>query len=376
MKIKQNKNGTYSARLRIKVDGKWKEKRLTDNSKNNLMYRASKIMKKMESEDYSTKKWKIKEFYELFISTFKEGKSSQATLDLYRLAYDQLFEYFGDVPLNSIDAVKYQQFINYLGETYARSTVDTRHRKIRAIFNKAVELDYMKKNPAKGAHMTGEDVSKDKAQFMQTEKVYLLLEELHQCYSISKAVIFVAIKTGMRYEEIIALTHKDIDFAHKIINVNKAWDYKHTRSFIETKNKSSRCIYIDDETVVYLTEYLKWHEQYLIDNCITNKLSLIFLTFHNKPVDNASCNKTLKKICKKIDCEELTLHKLRHTHTGLCVEAGLDIVYVADRLGHDDINTTLKYYSHLSDSLRVQNQNRIERFFSTTKKRHKCHGKR
>lgn len=145
MKIKQNKNGTYSARLRIKVDGKWKEKRLTDNSKNNLMYRASKIMKQVESEDYSIKKWRIEEFYELFISTFKEGKTSQSTLDLYRLAYDQLIEYFGDVPLNSIDSVKYQMFINYLGETYSRSTVDTRHRKIKAIFNKAVTLGYMKK---------------------------------------------------------------------------------------------------------------------------------------------------------------------------------------------------------------------------------------
>jgi integrase len=363
MKIKQNKNGTYSARLRIKVDGKWKEKRLTDNSKNNLMYRASKIMKKVESEDYSTKKWKIKEFYELFISTFKEGKSSQATLDLYRLAYDQLFEYFGDVPLDSIDAVKYQQFINYLGETYSRATVDTRHRKIRAIFNKAVALGYMKKNPAIGAQMSGEDVSKNKVQFMQTDKVHLLIEELTEFYSISRAVIFLAIKTGMRYEEIIALTKNDIDITNKVIIVNKAWDYKYTHNFVETKNKSSRNIHMDEQTIDYVKKYMEWHSQYLQENHITNTLSLLFHTFHNKPVDNASCNKVLKKICKKIGSEEITLHKLRHTHTGLCVEAGMDIIYVADRLGHDDINTTLKYYSHLSESLRQNNQLKFNQFF-------------
>nr|WP_244169938.1 MULTISPECIES: tyrosine-type recombinase/integrase [Listeria] len=90
----------------------------------------------------------------------------------------------------------------------------------------------------------------------------------------------------------------------------------------------------------------------------------LFYTYHNKPIDNASCNKALKKICHKIKSENVTLHKLRHTHTGLCVEAGMDIIYVADRLGHDDINTTLKYYSHLSDSIRSNNHAKVDQFFT------------
>lgn len=363
MKIKQNKNGTYSARLRIKVDGKWKEKRLTDNSKNNLMYRASKIMKQVESEDYSIKKWRIEEFYELFISTFKEGKTSQSTLDLYRLAYDQLIEYFGDVPLNSIDSVKYQMFINYLGETYSRSTVDTRHRKIKAIFNKAVTLGYMKKNPAIGAHMTGEDISKNKTMFLETEKIKLLLEELEKEYSVANGVILLATQTGMRYEEIIALTKKDINFTKKVVTVSKAWDYKYTHYFVETKTKKTRNIFIDDFTTNYLKEYLSWHDSYIEDH--PNQHDLIFSTRGtSRPISNNTVNRVIKKICKKIDSDEITMHRLRHTHTGLCVEAGMDIIYVADRLGHENINTTLKYYSHLSKSLREHNQSKVETFFN------------
>lgn len=174
----QKANGNYTIRLRVKVNGEWKEKRLTDSDKDNLIYRASKLKKETKLEDFSTKKWKFKEFYELFMSTYKDNKVSRSTEILYELAYEQFIDFFGDVLLDSVDAVKYQRFINYLGEDYALATVDTRHRKIRAIYNKAVELGYARKNPTKGAAMSGEDVAKNKKKFMETDKVELLVQEL------------------------------------------------------------------------------------------------------------------------------------------------------------------------------------------------------
>ncbi|HAB8277115.1 TPA: site-specific integrase, partial [Listeria monocytogenes] len=53
MKIKKLKNGKYAVRLRIKVDGEWKEKRLTDTSETNLMYKASKLLKQAEHDSSS-----------------------------------------------------------------------------------------------------------------------------------------------------------------------------------------------------------------------------------------------------------------------------------------------------------------------------------
>ncbi|AQY50135.1 hypothetical protein UE46_03190 [Listeria weihenstephanensis] len=84
------------------------------------------------------------------MSTYKDNKVSRSTEILYELAYEQFIDFFGDILLDSIDAVKYQRFINYLGEDYALATVDTRHREIRAIYNKAVELGYARKKTRKG----------------------------------------------------------------------------------------------------------------------------------------------------------------------------------------------------------------------------------
>ncbi|WP_176714521.1 tyrosine-type recombinase/integrase, partial [Listeria monocytogenes] len=98
---------------------------------------------------------------------------------------------------------------------------------------------------------------------METDKVHLLLEELANFHSISRAVIFLAVQTGMRFEEIIALTKKDINFTKRSISVNKAWDYKYTNSFVDTKTKKSRVIYIDNSTIQYLQSYLAWHSAYI-----------------------------------------------------------------------------------------------------------------
>lgn len=176
-------------------------------------------------------------------------------------------------------------------------------------------------------------------------------------------MILLAIRTGMRFEEIIALTNKDINFKNQTIDVTKAWDYKFTNNFIDTKTKKSRTIFMDTLTSKMVKEYTKWHSAN-VDNS-NNTLDLLFnRTGTRRPISNNGVNKELKKLCKLIESDELTLHKLRHTHTGLCVEAGMDIIYVADRLGHEDINTTLKYYSHLSESLKNNNKSKLDSFFA------------
>ncbi|MBC6165325.1 site-specific integrase [Listeria booriae] len=364
MKIIQLKNGEYYTRLRLKVNGSWSEKRLRDVDKNNLIYRASKLKKQAEENSLNLKKWRLEEFFNLFFDTYKKGKVSHATEDLYTYAYEELIDYFGNVFLESITKLQYQQFINYLGQDSALNTVITRHRKARAMFNIAVALNYMKMNPATGAKMAGKDLSKEKSQFMEADKVGLLIAELQTSFSVARGVILLAVQTGMRYEELIALTWFDIDLKNRKIMVNKAWDYKYTKTFCSTKNKKSREIYIDNLTVNYLIDYKEWQKSYVEKNNIPNDLSLLFSTQRGFPIDNASCNKSLKKICKSIGADKLTLHKLRHTHTVQCTEAGMDIIYTSERLGHTDINTTLKYYTHLSKKIRDSNESKVDTYFS------------
>lgn len=58
-------------------------------------------------------------------------------------------------------------------------------------------------------------------------------------------------------------------------------------------------------------------------------------------------NTALKRYAKKAGVKEIRVHDLRHSHVSLCIELGMNILLIKERLGHKDIETTLNTYAHL-----------------------------
>ena len=52
-------------------------------------------------------------------------------------------------------------------------------------------------------------------------------------------------------------------------------------------------------------------------------------------------------VAASIGVPDITFHALRHTHASQLIDAGVDIVTIAKRLGHSSPNITLKVYAHL-----------------------------
>jgi integrase len=57
--------------------------------------------------------------------------------------------------------------------------------------------------------------------------------------------------------------------------------------------------------------------------------------------------KELKHGCDYTGVEKIRIHDLRHSHASLLIEMGVSPLLVSERLGHDNIETTLQTYSHL-----------------------------
>ena len=64
----------------------------------------------------------------------------------------------------------------------------------------------------------------------------------------------------------------------------------------------------------------------------------------------------LKKLLVELDIEPITLHGLRHTHASVLLYQKASIHYVSERLGHSDIETTLKKYTHVLKELRLEDE--------------------
>ena len=51
--------------------------------------------------------------------------------------------------------------------------------------------------------------------------------------------------------------------------------------------------------------------------------------------------------CKLSGVKRIRVHDLRHSHASFLIEKGFSPLLIADRLGHENIETTLQTYSHL-----------------------------
>lgn len=81
-----------------------------------------------------------------------------------------------------------------------------------------------------------------------------------------------------------------------------------------------------------------------------NYMNLVFYSPASKykVISNTNANKLLKKLLEELNINtSITVHGLRHTHGSILLFKKASIHYVSERLGHEDIQTTLTTYTHV-----------------------------
>lgn len=167
------------------------------------------------------------------------------------------------------------------------------------------------------------------------------------------SLLLLGLTSGMRFGELIGLTRKDLDFKNNLITINKTWGYmkRNPRGFGPTKNEQFiRTIKMDKRTM--------GHFKKIFSNTPTNIHQLVFHSPGSKyqVISNTAANKLLKKVLNDLDIDPITMHGLRHTHASVLLYKKVSIYYVSERLGHGDIDTTLKEYTHVIKELREEDE--------------------
>lgn len=182
-----------------------------------------------------------------------------------------------------------------------------------------------------------------------------LIESLKEDNRPVYYILLLALKSGMRFAEIIALTRKDFNFKDNTININKTWGY--TNSYDEgtkkTKTESSnRIIKMDKVTMSLLNHFFEVTPENI------HKLVFYNPASKYKVFSNTGVNKALKKILHELKIEEISIHGLRHSHASILFYKGISVQYISERLGHADADTTIRIYTHLIKELREEDENK------------------
>lgn len=177
------------------------------------------------------------------------------------------------------------------------------------------------------------------------------------CYNMYIAVK-VAIETGIRRGELIGLQWEDLDINNKTISIinNIVLVNGHTVLTTPKTAKSQRLISISDTLLQDLINYkktqiqqqLKAGQAYKIQKYNNISYDNILKWADGTAVHPEYLTKTLKKICLKLNIPAVRWHDLRHTNATLLYRQGIDYKVIQARLGHQDIQTTLNIYTHIS----------------------------
>ena len=163
-------------------------------------------------------------------------------------------------------------------------------------------------------------------------------------------MIFLAIKTGLRYAELLALSRSDFDFENFTLSVTKTLDYK-TSNQIEKRTKtrsSTRLIAISQDVAARM--------QGLVSGYAPDEL---LFAIEGQRSFNSTANSRLEVLCRKTGITTISFHGLRHSHASYLLYKGVSLHSISKRLGHSKVSITQDVYAHVIDELKQKDDDLI-----------------
>ena len=261
-----------------------------------------------------------KEFLDMFLTAKHLEGCSDKTIRYYRCNIQRMLETV-DVPVIKISTemlrkylVEYQS-INNCGKV----TIDNVRRSLSTFFSWLEEEDYIIKSPMKRIHKVKTAVVVKET--LPDEKVEILRDN---CGNLrDRAMIDFLLSTGIRVGELVRLNIEDIDFSER-------------ECVVYGKGDKERKAYFDAKAKLHLMNYIESRT----DN---NKALFVSLNRPHDRLTESGVELRLREMGKKLGVEKVHPHKFRRTMATRAIEKGMPIEQVQKILGHEQIDTTLRY---------------------------------
>lgn len=280
-------------------------------------------------------------------------------------------------PITKITHYMYQKVINNISKDYAENTVRNIHGSANQIFKYAVKNKWMKENPAADVviptkQKTIADIKQEQVQekffdrdeleeFLKATVKYGKKHDIERFYTLAFS--------GMRPGELCALKKSDLHFGENIIDVNKTLyneknNMKEYQLTLPKTYKSVREIPIDPSIMNMLKSVVLENDKhkmkfrnknitYYNKEGIYHDADFVFARKNGYPYTTVSLNVRMNRILKKTNIKKnATPHIFRHTHVSMLTEAGVDLPTIMKIVGHEDSDTTMKIYTHVTKKMR------------------------
>lgn len=278
-----------------------------------------------------------------------------------------------NIKLKDLRTSHLQAYYNNLSLTSSVNAIHNLNKFIKSGLSQALNENYISKNYASLVTL------KKKEQKKEVE--YLTIEEQNRFLAVCKghrleALFYMALSTGLRLGELLALTWNDIDFAAATVSVNKNVKLvgipdkngnKEYKIIVqEPKTKSSiRKVPIPVIALDVLKQHkkLQLHERIKTGEVYENN-NIVFANPLGGYTNESNLRKIYKRLLIKSEIEEVKFHSLRHTYATTLFIKGVSPKVVQSLMGHSDIATTMNIYTHVNEVAKVEAVQKLNEVFN------------
>lgn len=335
----------------------------------------------------------LKEFSDRWFLEYAPQKLQPGTVEAYKKEMDKVLPSLGHLKLTELRPANLNSFFVAMTKDgarqdgrsggYSKATIKKTQDVLSSILRTATEWEILEKNPMDKVRTVGE-IAAEKIKFFTPEQTATFLEYLDQPqtvkvkghgrtndtglpysvgdYEITKKVpeqfrvlYNLAIYTGLRKGELLALEWTDIDFENNTVRVSKSCSMVAGEQITKCpKTKTSN-------RTVSIPSFLTRRLKALKISRMAYRFSLgdywqgadwVFIQENGRQMNYSTPYQTRVKILKRYNASHedqlplIPFHGLRHTSATLLIAAKQDVRSVSSRLGHAQTSTTMNIYAH------------------------------
>lgn len=201
----------------------------------------------------------------------------------------------------------------------SKVTLDNVRRILSSFFSWLEDEDYIVKSPVRRIHKV--KTVKTVKETYSDESLELMRDHCDNLRDL--ALIDLLASTGMRVGELVKLNRKDIDFNNR-------------ECIVFGKGSKERKVYFDARTKIHLQKYLDGRTD-------SNDALFVSLLKPYNRLNISGVEIRLRKIGSELQISNVHPHKFRRTLATMAIDKGMPIEQVQSLLGHQSIDTTLRY---------------------------------
>ncbi len=366
--VQRTKNkGTYSIKISLGKDsatGKYKYQWYTvQGSKKDAEKRLSELLHQLDTGNYMKPgKTTVADYLNSWLSVYCWPNLAPRTAESYQyIVRHHLTPTLGNIPLTQLKAEHLQHlYTDKLSTGLSNRTVQYLHVTLHKALSSALKLGMITRNPADAVEAP--KVIRHEMRIMNESDIHIFLE-----YAKDTAyypLFYLALFTGMRRSELLALRWSDIDLLLCQLSVTRTIHQLHTGKIIfgqPKTGKSRRVVSLSPSTSLVLKEHQD--QQVKIRESLGLTLAdddLVFCKYDGNPLLPDSITHAWARLAKRTGLKGIRLHDARHTHASLMLKQGVHPKIVQERLGHASITITLDTYSHVAPGLQQAAANRFD----------------